>query len=169
LQTIKSKLGSPVWLGDSRVSVASNASIDKATVALDKGEMSFGIFDYSKSLDALVQNDQSSIDTLKTLRTAIGNDALPQFLIEYISSTMLGGSAGFLAIHTASSIVGSKDADQQSIARSKGFIGRSQLELTKFPNAVHHIKILYNARGRARLFYKFRGSITFTQNLGTAS
>jgi hypothetical protein len=169
LQTIKSKLGSPVWLGDSRVSVASNASIDKATVALDKGEMSFGIFDHSKSLDALVQNDQGSIGTLKTLRTAIGNDALPQFLIEYINATMVGRGAGLLAIHTASSIVGSKDADQQSIARGKGFIGKSQLELNRFPNAVHHIKILYNARGRARLFYKFKGSITFTQNLGTSS
>jgi len=47
LATIKNELGSPVWIGDSRVAVASNPSIDKATVALDKGEMAFGMFDYS--------------------------------------------------------------------------------------------------------------------------
>jgi len=47
LQTVKTNLGSPVWIGDGRISVASSASIDKATVVLDQGEMSFGIFDFS--------------------------------------------------------------------------------------------------------------------------
>jgi hypothetical protein len=169
LQTITSKLGSPVWLGDSRVSVASGTSIDKATVALDRGEMSFGVFDYSNSLDDLVTNGQSDIETLKALRAKIGNDALPQFLIEYITATLIGKGHGLLAIHTASSIANSKDADQQAVARSKGFIGKSQLELSKFPDAVHHVKIFHNGRGRARLFYKFRGSVTFTQNLGISS
>ena len=40
LATIKNNLGSPVWIGDSRISVAAPSSINKATVALDKGEMS---------------------------------------------------------------------------------------------------------------------------------
>jgi hypothetical protein len=44
LATIKNNLGSPVWIGDSRVSVASESSINKATVSLNKGEMSLRRF-----------------------------------------------------------------------------------------------------------------------------
>jgi hypothetical protein len=165
LDTIDNDLGSPVWIGDSRVSVAAASSINKATVALDKGEMSFGIFDYSGDLDAIVLTDQNSVETLKELRKKIGNDALPTFLIDYIQATSPDGKDS-LAIHTASPIVGyAQSANQDAITRTKGFIGNPQLELKKFPKAVHHIKVLYNAAGKARLFYKFKGSLQFIQNL----
>ncbi len=165
LATIRDNLGSPVWIGDSRVSVASDPSIDKATVALDKGEMSFGMFDYSDDLDAIVLEDQNSLATLQGLRAKIGNDTLPAFLIDYIAAVAPNGPAS-LAIHTASSIEGYKDtADQAAISRDKGFMGKSQLEPKKFPNAVHHIKIFYNAGRKARLFYKYQGSLQFVQNL----
>lgn len=167
LATIKSELGSPVWIGDSRVAVASSPSIDKATVALDKGEMSFGMFDYTPGLDLIVMADQASVTTLKALREKIGNDALPGFLIDYIKAVMAGGG-GTLAIHTASSIAGSADANQAAISRDKGFIGKSQLEPKKFPIAVHHIKIFYSGENRAKLFYKYKGSLQFIQNLGAS-
>ncbi|WP_025293757.1 Z1 domain-containing protein [Sphingomonas sanxanigenens] len=164
LATVKSELGSPVWIGDSRVSVASDPSIDKATVALDKGEMSFGMFDYTDELDTIVLANQTSVATLDALRAQLGNDALPQFLIEYITAVTAGGG-GTLAIHTASSIAGSADANQAAISRDKGFMGKSQLEPKKFPTAVHHVKIFFNAAGRAKLFYKYKGSLQFIQNL----
>ncbi len=165
LNTIDNNLGSPVWIGDSRVSVASDSSINKATVALDKGEKSFGMFDYSSDLDNIVLSDPSSIETLKKLADKIGNDALPKFLIDYIQATSPDGKES-LAIHTASSIEGyAQSANQEAITRTKGFIGNPQLEVKKFPNAVHHITMLYNASGKARLFYKFKGSLQFIQNL----
>jgi hypothetical protein len=166
LATIDNDLGSPVWIGDKRVSVASDSSINKATVALDKGEMSFGMFDYSGDLDAVVLSCQNSIETMKRLREKVGNDALPKFLIDYIQATSPDGAES-LAIHTASSIQGYKQsANQEAISRKKGFIGNPQLEVKKFPKAVHHIKVLYNGKGKARLFYKFQGSLQFIQNLG---
>lgn len=164
LATIKSSLGSPVWIGDSRVSVASDSSINKATVSMNKGEMSFGIFDFSSDVDNLVLEAQSSVETLKKLSQKIGSEALPTFLIDYIAATS-PGIEGSLAIHTASSIAGSADADKANISRDKGFMGQSQLELKKFPNAIHHVKIFFNADGKARLFYKFKGSLQFIQNL----
>jgi hypothetical protein len=165
LATIDHKLGSPVWIGDRRVSVAADSSINKATVALDKGEMSFGMFDYSPNLDQTVLKDQSDVRTLEKLRKKIGNEALPQFLIDYIKATLPGGKKS-LAIHEASSIAGyKKSANQKAISRKKGFIGNPQLESKRFPQAVHHIKILFNAKGKARLFYKFKGSLQFIQNL----
>jgi hypothetical protein len=165
LATITNNLGSPVWIGDNRVSVAGDSSIDKATVALDKGEMSFGMFDNSSALDAIVVKDQSSIKTLEKLRAKIGNDALPRFLIQYIEAVSQN-SPGSLAIHTASSIEGyGLKANQKAISRDKGFMGKSQLEPKKFPNAIHHVKIFYNKQGKAKLFYKFKGSLQFVQNL----
>ena len=168
LSTIKAKLGSPVWIGDSRVSVAAASSINQATVVLDKGEMSFGTFDYSNDLDAIVKKNQTAVDTLRELRDKIGNDALPQFLIDYIKTVSLN-APGSLAIHTASSIAGSKDANQEAISRDKGFMGKSQLEPAKFPSAIHHVKIFYNNAQKARVFYKMQGNIQFIQNLNVAA
>jgi hypothetical protein len=105
LATITNKLGSPVWISDNRVAIAAESSVDKASVVLDKGEMSFGIFKYSSELDAVVLEGHQSVETLKKLRKEIGNTALPAFLIEYIEAVSQGG-AGLLAIHTASSIEG---------------------------------------------------------------
>jgi hypothetical protein len=168
LATMKSKLGAPVWIGDRRVAVAANASIDKATVALDKGEMSFGMFDYSDELDGIVSQDQSSFDTLRKLSAKIGKDALREFLIEYIQTVAPNGPQS-LAIHTALSIAGyGASADQSSISRDKGFLGKPQLEEKKFPEAVHHVRILYNDEKRAKVFYKFKGSVQFVENLGKA-
>jgi hypothetical protein len=164
LATIKSKLSSPVWIGDNRVSIAADSSIDKATVALDKGEMSFGMFDYSNDLDTIVEENQTSVQTLKKLRQKIGDDALPEFVIDYIEAVWKDGD-GTLAIHTASSI--SSDAqtvDQVAITRKKGFMGTNQLEPKKFPNAVYHFKIFRNNAGKARLYLKFRG-VQFVENL----
>lgn len=165
LQTVKSALGSPVWIGDSRVAVASDASIDKATVVLDKGEMSFGLFDMSNYLDEIVQQAPTDLGTLQSLHAKLGNEALPQFLIDYIKAVMTGGG-GTLAIHTASSIAFyGASANQAAISRDKGFMGKSQLEAKKFPNASHHVKIFHNAVGKAKLFYKYGGSLQFIQNL----
>lgn len=166
LETIKTNLGSPVWIGDSRVSVASSGSIDKARVAFDKGEMSFGILAFDPGLDELVQAGQTDVGTLVKLRDAVGEAALPTFLIEYVKAVMAGGG-GTLAIHTASSIASyGESADQETIARAKGFMGKSQLEPKKFPTAAHHVKIFHNKAGKARVFYKYQGSLQFIQNIG---
>jgi hypothetical protein len=166
LQSISTNRGAPVWIGDKRVSVASSSSIDRTTVVLDKGEMSFGMFDYSDTLDAVVTANNTSTDALSQLRERVGDGSLPQFLIDYIKILSVG-QLGALAIHTSSSIDGyeSNDVDKPNIRRRRGFIGTPQLELRKFPNATHHIKILYNAERKARVFYKYTQNVSFTQNM----
>jgi hypothetical protein len=163
LATIRSNIGSPVWVGDSRVSVASKASINNATVALDKGEMSFQMFDYSPGLEALLLIDQTSVKTLRELKEQIGTRALPEFLIDYIETVQPNG-IGSLAIHKSSSISNGTTYDQEAISRDKGLMGKSQLEPDKFPKAIHHVKIFFNGSNKARLFYKHGGSVQFVQN-----
>ncbi len=75
---------------------------------------------------------------------------------------------GTLAIHTSSSIANyGKTADIDAISRTKGFLGKPQLEVTKFPGAMHHVKIPHNGKGKARVFYKNLGGTQFVQNLKT--
>jgi hypothetical protein len=136
----------------------------KTSSGFNKGEMSFQRFSFAPKLDTLVLKDQRGIKTLKNLRKVVGSDALPQFLIDFIE-TMMKIDPGSLAIHTASSIAGqsSLGVDQNAISRDKGFMGRSQLEVNKFPAALHHVKIFFNASNKARVFYKM-GAIQFVQN-----
>ncbi len=165
LQAIKDNKVSPVWVGDARISIAASSSIDRGTVDLNRGEMSFQIFECPDpvALDKIIEEGPTEIKTLEKLAGKMG-DALPNFLIKYLQS-QVKLRPDSLAIHTASSIAGSKDADQDAISRTKGFIGNPQLESAKFPNAIHHVKIFYNGKGKARVFYKSRGGVQFVQNL----
>lgn len=118
-----------------------------------------------KKFDDIVSADASSIATLKKLAAA--GAGVPGYLIKYIEAA-LKRAPGTLAIHTASSIEKYKagpDVDIDAISRTKGFIGNPQLELTKFPHAIHHVKIFHNGKGKARVFYKNRGRVQFVQNM----
>lgn len=165
LEAIKNNKVSPVWVGDKRISIAASSSIDHGTVDLDKGEMGFQIFDCSdfNLLDQLVLANQTTVGTLKKLNAKIG-EACPQFLINYLK-TALKIAPGTLAIHKSFSIKNYGDADQDAIARRRGFIGKSDLEVATFPDAVHHIKIFHNGRGKGRVFYKNQTGVQFVQNL----
>jgi hypothetical protein len=166
LQSITNNKSSPVWLGDSRISIAASSSIDRGTVDLNRGEMGFAVFKYENiaEIDTDILQDQRSIRTLEKLRNRIG-EALPSYLLEYLKLAV-GKDSRALAIHTSSSIAGyGASADTNAISRTRGFIGANQLESRKFPDAIHHIKIFYNEKGSARVFYKNLGGIQFMQNL----
>lgn len=165
LESIQKGGDSPVWIGDQRIAIASAASIDRTTVDFNRGEMSFALFDCDDIaiLDKIVDVDPQSIATLERLAKKT-KGAVPKFLIEYLR-TQVAQAPGTLAIHKASSIAGQgSGTDQKLIRRVKGFIGKSQLELKKFPNAEHHVKIFHNGGGKARVFYKNTGSAQFIQN-----
>lgn len=169
LETIKSKNRSPVWIGDKRISIASASSIDHSTVDLNKGEMSFEIFDLPDPdrLDKIVIEDPCSIDTLQKLAQEIGPNGLPLFLVDYLRKE-LQRAPGSLAIHTSTSIEGyGKSANLAAISRARGFLGEPQLERKKFPDAKHHIKVLYNGNGKARVFYKNEAGAQFVENVGS--
>lgn len=168
LKSIENNKASPVWMGDTRIAIADSSSIDRGTVDLNKGEMSFQIFGCPdpEELNEIITSDPTNLATLTALAEEVG-DGLPEFLIDYLRAA-LKLVPGTLAIHACSSIEGyegSPGTDTDKISRTKGFIGKSQLELNKFPGAIHHVKILYNGNGKARVFYKNNGGVQFVQNL----
>jgi hypothetical protein len=164
LAAIHAGKGAPVWLEDTRISAVASSSVDKTTVSLDSGEMSFDMFDYKPYIEEIIESDESSINKLTKLASLLGDDAVPGFLIDYIKHFSIKNDEN-LAIHPSKTIAGYKDADQEKIERARSFIGNYELEQDKYPNAIHHIKMLYNANNKARLFYKFNGNIRFIKNL----
>lgn len=165
LDSIRAGNGMPVWLEDKRVSAVSSSSIDKTTVSMDSGEMSFEIFDYYESkFSPIIDGETSSFEKLSQLSAILGNSKLPDFLQDFIKHFSPSGEQS-LAIHPSRTIENMRDADQEKIERTKGFLGASDLEETKYPNAMHHIKILFNSAGNARVFYKYSGNIKFLKNL----
>jgi hypothetical protein len=160
LEAIKTKKGSPVWLADQRIAAVASSSIDKANVLLDKGEMSFPIFDYSDDIETITQGSNDPLASLRRLQAKIGNDALPDYLIQYVQRILPNGPNS-IALHSSSTIEKMKDADKIKIERTKGLFGQVQRD---FPDAVHHFKIFFNDKNKARVIYKFNGNISFLKN-----
>ena len=163
LAAITEKLGSPVWLGDKRIQTVSISSIDRSTVDLDKGEMSFGLFDLTDEIRNLYDGTLSEFEKLSALSSALGDGAFPEYLLRFISRTKIM-TPGSIYIRRASSVENyqSKDIDKARIERKKGLMGQTARD---GQGALHHIGLFYNAQQKARIFYKFDGSIQFIKNV----
>src|SRR5258708_39758873 len=101
--------------------------------------MSFKLFDYDKNaIDAVIAQDINPIQKMKQLAGLLGKDCLPDYLISFIESFCPLGEES-AAVHPPMSIAGYSDKegemDKATITRTKGFIGKSQMEVTKYPNA----------------------------------
>jgi len=156
----------PVWIEDSRVRSVSANSIDKTTVGMDNGEMSFAIFDYTEEVKNQLESSKSPFEILDNLNKLLGNDCLPKYLLDFISEFSYDGVYS-LAIHSSTDISNrGEDVNKQSIQRPKGFIGNSEMEKEKYPHAAHHIKIFFNSQNnKARVFYRYINSVKFLKNL----
>lgn len=164
LASIEDGKGSPIWLADNRISAVSGSSIDRARVQFDRGEMSFALFDFDSELDVIAgKTDIVPLQKLEQMRFSVGDAALPEYLLKYVDQVSPDGSDS-IAVHQ-SMVPNYKDADYEKIERTKGFIGTNQLEKSKFPKALHHFRIIRSQAGKARMFYKFEGSIQFIKNL----
>lgn len=155
--------GTPTWLEDNRIVAASSRSIDKTTVSLDRGEMSFEIFEHTTGIESIIKEQLDSFSKLRKMSKFLGASRLPEYLLNYIKEFSPVGDSS-IAIHETGSISGYRDADQDQIKRPRGFIGNRELEENKFPLAIHHFKILKNGMGKARIFYKYQGNIRFIKN-----
>lgn len=155
--------GTPVWLEGTKIAAAASSSIDKARVVIDSGEMSFELFDYSSISDAineiLEKGSITNLQKTRALSELLGVNRLPQYLIDYMEN-FLPNADKSIAIHEPKSIMERKSGtDHETITRPKGFIG--DFDTNKYSDAIHHIFILFNDTGNARVFYKYKGNIRF--------
>ena len=165
LESRKQDKRTPVWLDGERITAVSAASIDKTNVVVDKGEMSFELFNFdTENIEEILKQNIKPIQKVKALSELFGKNCLPDYLISYIEGFCPLGDES-LTVHSPKSISGytekEGEMDKNTITRAKGFIGDREMELTKYSNAIHHINILFNEIGKARIFYRYRGSIRF--------
>jgi len=165
LEARKQSNRSPVWLDGERITAVASSSIDKTNILVDRGEMSFELFAYEPdSINDILAQSVAPLLKVKALSELLGKQCLPDYLINYMENFCPAGDAS-IAVHSPKSIAGYADKpgeiDKATITRTKGFIGDPQLEKGRYPDAIHHISILHNEQGKARVFYKYEGNIRF--------
>jgi hypothetical protein len=167
LESIKNG-NAPVWLEDNRIQSVSPSSINHTMVAMDSGQMSFDIFDYDASIENLIEdNSKKSFEKLKILQNQVTKEKLPDYLISFIEHFSPDGNNS-LAIHKSSDISNWNDVDKVNIYRSRGLIGGHDRETTKYPHAIHHIKIFFNQNKKARVCYMYDENIKFLKKIKMA-
>ncbi len=163
LASIESGLGSPVWIADHRISAVASASIDRSTVDLDRGEMSFAMFDFDDKLDEIAQSNVSAADKVNQLGHHLGDAAFPRYLREFVLRQLSTGKQGMKVFVSAGMFPSMSDNEKAQIQRRQGFL--TIREGDRVGNTSHFLRIFRNDDGKARLFYKFDGSIQFIKNL----
>lgn len=163
LASIDSGLGSPVWIADKRIAAVANASVDNSTVDLDRGEMSFAIFNFSSELDDIAAAPLSSSDKVNQLADKMGDAAFPRYLREFILHSLSRGKTGLKVFQSAGMFPSITPQEKADIQRRQGFL--TIRETDRLGKTVHFLRIFRNDLGKARLFYKFDGSVQFIKNL----
>jgi hypothetical protein len=163
LASINNGKGSPVWLADSRIAAVAGSSIDRSSVLLDKGEMGFALFDYTDEIDTLIHSSASTSSKFERLAELVGDDAFPSYVRRFIRRMSENFDEAVAIQKTADVYPGMSPDEQQFIFRPKGLMGASQLVGTEY--TVHFLKVFRNSSGKARLYYKYTGSIQFIRNL----
>jgi hypothetical protein len=167
LSIIRAGKVSPIWLEDRRIAAVASSSIDHAAVALDSGEMSWEMFDYTPEIDEIVGSDGEPMPRLQAIARLVGDDALPSHVLTFVESFSLGSSS--IAVHKTTTLGENygKAEERREIRRRRGFIAANALEKDRFPNAIHHIKVFKNSTAKARVFYKYTpemGTVRFLKN-----
>ena len=163
LDTIRSGAGAPVWLANRKTIPTSPASIDRSSVDVEGGEMSFKIFDYhpKKHTTAMERNGRTDDEMLRDLGRLFTKNEFPQYVREYLLHDQSAG----ISFHESSLFGGKKYGtytleEKANIRRKKGVFSTNEFARSENPDARHHLKIFYNDQGKARLFYKINGSDT---------
>jgi len=150
------KGGSPVWLADRRISPAAAASIKRAIVSIDNGEISFDLFDYTPKIKKIWQSDLAPFDKLIALKSEVPN-AVPPYLISFIQK--FSDYATSIFIHAALDISNQKETDVSNIIRKKGLFGGR--DISDHSDFNHHCRIFCNNQGKARFVYRHAGRVSF--------
>lgn len=163
LASINSNLGSPVWIADKRIAAVSSPSIDQSTVDMDKGEMSFAIFDFDDRIDVELASAKSISDKIEVLSNHLPEASFPTYLRSFIIQSTSQTGKGLKVFETADVFPSMSDAEKENIERRRGFL--TIREQDRSGGNVHFLRIFKNKDGRARLFYKLDGGLQFMKNL----
>jgi hypothetical protein len=163
LASIDSDLGSPVWVSDKRIAAVASPSIDQSTVDMDKGEMSFAMFDFDPAIDALIDDKLTPAEKVARLAGALPGASFPSYLQQFILQSTSTGKVGLKVFGSGTVFPSMTDEEKERIERRRGFM--TIREEDRNGGNAHFIRIFRNDQGMARLFYKLEGSVQFLKNV----
>lgn len=155
LQSIRAGNEPPVWLFDNKIKPTALSSIDRSTVIMHDGEMSFGVFDKPFGLLDLMNSKESPKKRLQEIYELLKDQkaAFPKFLLDYINKSAKKDED--IAILFPSEISKWIDADKEKLTRPRGFISSTEQNQKRFTGAKHYIKLIYiEETKKARIIYK---------------
>lgn len=163
LASINSKLGSPVWVADTRIAAVSSPSIDQSTVDMDRGEMSFAIFDYASELENDLALAKTIAEKIEALAKHLPEASFPAYLRSFILQSTTQTGKGLKVFETTDVFPGMTPEEKEKIERRRGFL--TIREQDRAGENVHFLRVFKNSSGKARLFYKLDGGLQFMKNL----
>lgn len=171
LSFIRAGKGTPIWIEDTRIAAIASASIDRAAVALDSGEMSWDIFEFDSEIDSkIAELGEQPVALLDVIASIVGDNALPRHVLSFIDSFSFGNAS--IAVHKTSTVNYGDEQERREIRRRRGYMATHDLEKSRFPKAIHHLKVYKNDQGLARVFYKYTpeiGTVRFLRNMDSGS
>lgn len=147
--------GKPLWLESSRVRPVSPTSVDKENLSIDKGEISFPKTKIGEQLLQLTATSKKGRAHLDLVLGELPNGYVSEHVLRFVESMKAYDDAA-VVVHSSRQIKGSKNIDEDEIARDRGLFGGEDYEVDLFRHAVHHFKIFFNRHGQGRLVYSYR-------------
>lgn len=170
IQAMRSQGGAPIWLSDHKTTPTATNSIDKSTVDFESGEMSFSKFNFDENKHSSLMDRQERSDhqVLEEFAKVFTEKEFPQYLHEYLKHD-IQTSQSKISFHTPSKFGTAASSytpeEVNDIRRKKGIFANSEFSRSENPEAKHHLKIFFNNKNEARLFYKINGNaIKFIKN-----
>jgi len=157
------ELGDPIWLEEGRIKAVAAGAIDKSRLNMVSGDIKSNVFEMTDDLLDLTHQTLTGYKNFEKIIKKIANkQILPSFIIEEFLKKVSPTGDKSIVFHSSRLISQSKYTDVKNLDRPKSFFGGS--ELLRYPDAVHHLLIVYNENNLARLIYKYksnRGQIKF--------
>lgn len=148
--------GDPVWLEDRQVKAVAGSAIDRRTLSIDKGEISFALFKLNREVIKLSEFSKAGYQHFKELVRMLPKDYFGGHILGFVEGTVPSGESS-VVVHVTRTLSGdTKGIDEADISRIRGMFGGADYEASTFPNAVHHFKIFANSKGRARVIYNYK-------------
>jgi hypothetical protein len=147
------KNGEALWYENSRINATAKNSIDQRNLSMSSGEISFALFEVSKSTLKLLEAIQFGWANLNAIvEQTFPPGYLPNYLHAFVKSTGSNQNDSII-IHAAQNISKQIRTNVEEVIREQGFFGGT--ETARFPKSQHHFRIVYNDQLKARLIYKY--------------
>lgn len=167
MESIRSGNGAPAWIGDDKTRPVAPSSIDKANFNFESGEMSFAIFSRTNNVEDIVNsNNPNIIEKLKKLQLLLGEECIPQHIINFVEHGSSNFGSKSCIFHESSTIMNynTGGVNHANVSRDKGVL-KPAINKIKFPDYIfHHFKIFFNSDNMARIFYTYEGKVKFYKN-----